>query len=97
MSIKAFENVYYPTWDVLKLCYFSLFRTLIEAKKQMPVSNWTKDIRKMKAYSKNPWLVENIDDFNFLCCPECAYKSKGRVDLVMDYSSIFWSKGQAAF
>ena len=30
----------------------------------------------MKAYSRNPWLVENIDDFNFLCCPECAYKSK---------------------
>ena len=30
----------------------------------------------MKAYSRNPWIVENIDDFNFLCCPECAYKSK---------------------
>lgn len=30
----------------------------------------------MKAYSRNPWLVENIDEFNFLCCPECAYKSK---------------------
>ena len=30
----------------------------------------------MKPYSRNPWLVENIDDFNFLCCPECAYKSK---------------------
>ena len=33
----------------------------------------------MKAYSKNPWLVENIDEFNFLCCPECAYKSKDEV------------------
>ena len=32
----------------------------------------------MKAYQKNPWLVENIDDFNFWCCPECAYKSKDR-------------------
>ena len=30
----------------------------------------------MKAYGRNPWLVENLDDFNFLCCPECAYKSK---------------------
>ena len=30
----------------------------------------------MKAYGQNPWLVENLDDFNFLCCPECAYKSK---------------------
>ena len=30
----------------------------------------------MKAYARNPWLVENLDDFNFLCCPECAYKSK---------------------
>ena len=35
-----------------------------------------KNKAKMKAYSRNPWLVENIDDFNFLCCPECAYKSK---------------------
>ena len=33
----------------------------------------------MKAYSKNPWLVKNIDDFNYLCCPECAYKSKDEI------------------
>ena len=32
----------------------------------------------MKSYTKNPWLVENVDDFNFWCCPECAYKSKDR-------------------
>ena len=38
---------------------------------------------KMKAYSKNPWLVENIDDFNFWCCPECAYKSKDRTGNLM--------------
>ena len=30
----------------------------------------------MKAYARNPWLVETLEDFNFLCCPECAYKSK---------------------
>ena len=30
----------------------------------------------MKAYSRNPWLVEDLDDFYFLCCPECSYKSK---------------------
>ena len=30
----------------------------------------------MKAYDNNPWLVEDLDDFYFLCCPECAYKSK---------------------
>ena len=24
----------------------------------------------------NPWLVENIETFNFLCCPECVYRSK---------------------
>ena len=30
----------------------------------------------MKGYGINPWLVENLDDFYFLCCPECAYKSK---------------------
>ena len=30
----------------------------------------------MKAYSRNPWLDEDLDDFYFLCCPECTYKSK---------------------
>ena len=30
----------------------------------------------MKAYEPNPWLVENLTDFNFLNCPECNYKSK---------------------
>ena len=39
--------------------------------------------KKMKAYSKNPWLVENVDDFNFWCCPECAYKSKDRTGNLM--------------
>ena len=30
----------------------------------------------MVVESKNPWLTQNIDDFFFLCCPECDYKSK---------------------
>ena len=30
----------------------------------------------MKGYGINPWLVKDLDDFYFLCCPECAYKSK---------------------
>ena len=30
----------------------------------------------MKTYAQNPWLAQDILDFNFLCCPECAYKSK---------------------
>ena len=30
----------------------------------------------MKGYGINPWLVEDFDEFYFLCCPECAYKSK---------------------
>ena len=30
----------------------------------------------MKGYGINPWLVEDLDEFYFLCCPECAYKSK---------------------
>ena len=25
----------------------------------------------------NPWLVENIQTFSFLNCPECTFKSKG--------------------
>ena len=24
----------------------------------------------------NPWAVTSIDSFNFLCCPECAFRSK---------------------
>ena len=27
----------------------------------------------------NPWLVENIQTFSFLNCPECTFKSKGVV------------------
>ena len=27
----------------------------------------------------NPWLVENIQTFSFLNCPECTFKSKGAV------------------
>ena len=30
----------------------------------------------MNANGRKPWLVEDLDDFYFLCCPECAYKSK---------------------
>ena len=26
--------------------------------------------------TSDPWLVEDFHDFYFLCCPECAYKSK---------------------
>ena len=26
--------------------------------------------------SNNPWAVNCIDSFNFLCCPECVYRSK---------------------
>ena len=24
----------------------------------------------------NPWYVNGIDAFNFLCCPECVYRCK---------------------
>ena len=27
----------------------------------------------------NPWLVENVQTFSFLNCPECTFKSKGVV------------------
>jgi hypothetical protein len=30
----------------------------------------------MEVHGRNPWLVEDLDDFYFLCCPECIYKSK---------------------
>ena len=25
---------------------------------------------------QNPWIVENIEEFSFYCCPECDFKSK---------------------
>ena len=30
----------------------------------------------MDGNGRNPWLVDDLDDFYFLCCPECTYKSK---------------------
>ena len=24
----------------------------------------------------NPWQVDDIAEFSFFCCPECAYKAK---------------------
>jgi len=30
----------------------------------------------MHTFSKNPWQAESLQDFSFLNCPECAYKSK---------------------
>ena len=30
----------------------------------------------MPTFSKNPWEAESLQDFSFLNCPECAYKSK---------------------
>ena len=24
----------------------------------------------------NPWQVESLDDFSFLCCPECVFRTK---------------------
>ena len=24
----------------------------------------------------NPWKVSSVEDFNFLCCPECVFRSK---------------------
>lgn len=28
----------------------------------------------------NPWAVETLEDFNFLCCPECIFRSKDSND-----------------
>ena len=30
----------------------------------------------MNSEMKNPWQVVALDAFNFLCCPECVYRSK---------------------
>ena len=27
---------------------------------------------------KNPWLVNNLDDFLYYCCPECGLKDKSK-------------------
>ena len=31
-----------------------------------------------KMGAQNPWIVENIEAFNFYCCPECDFQSKDR-------------------
>ena len=30
----------------------------------------------MTRLHQNPWQVESLDDFTFICCPECTFKSK---------------------
>ena len=30
----------------------------------------------MQRKHQNPWKVESLDDFTFICCPECTFKSK---------------------
>ena len=30
----------------------------------------------MEAMSANPWLVANIQDFSFINCPQCNFKTK---------------------
>ena len=41
-------------------------------KKNLPTTNFA------KMGGKNPWLVENIEEFSFYCCPECDFRSKDR-------------------
>ena len=30
----------------------------------------------MASHLSNPWYAENIQDFTFICCPECVYRTK---------------------
>ena len=30
----------------------------------------------MEDQNYNPWAVSSIDSFNYLCCPECIFRSK---------------------
>ena len=41
-------------------------------KKNLPTTNFA------KMGGKNPWLVENIEEFSFYCCPECDFRSRDR-------------------
>ena len=29
--------------------------------------------------SYNPWVVASLDEFNFLCCPECIFRTKEEI------------------
>ena len=33
----------------------------------------------MSIYHPNPWEVETLQAFSFLNCPECSFKSKGKI------------------
>ena len=46
--------------------------------------------------SANPWLVENIQEFSFLNCPECAFKVKDE-DKFQDHAVRNHSQSSALF
>ena len=46
--------------------------------------------------SANPWLVENIQEFSFLNCPECAFKVKEE-DKFQDHAARNHSQSYALF
>ena len=46
--------------------------------------------------SANPWLVENIQEFSFLNCPECAFKVKEE-DTFQDHAVRNHSQSSALF
>lgn len=51
----------------------------------------------------NPWQVNSLDDFNFLCCPECVFRSKeshlfeSHAVLNHPQSSVFFNEDKEDF
>ena len=46
--------------------------------------------------ASNPWKVESLQAFNFLCCPECVYRSKEEISF-QDHALTNHPQSQAFF
>ena len=52
-----------------------LLKTFSQGKCQQNIFNFSILVVSEKKMD-NPWKVESLQDLTFICCPECAYRSK---------------------
>ena len=56
----------------------------------------SEDIEEIENCTENPWLVENIQAFSYLNCPECAFKVK-EVGIFQDHAVRNHSQSSVLF
>ena len=82
---KYFTHIPGPNEHKNTLCDLAVFKKRYKDFFGLKVFNWKILCYFQKKMDANPWLVENIQTFSFLNCPECTFKSKG----VVTSESIF--------